>query len=371
MSAHELSQAAQGILNEITEYHRGRLFAFQQAASGRKRLDDRRGYASIARAIEQMMSDAGLEGAEYEWAKETSRLAPTPLGNDRHRLWVPMSALTRDLNAAVAGAGGYLVDAAVQSARDLLRPWSFTLQAGVQTAESMTAAAMVPVCNSDTTITWVSDETAQATPSQPTFADTALVPHMAIGLIQASRNFMRQADPEAWIRRHLLRAAGMVVDQAVLHGSGTNGEPLGILNAPGISTQSGASLAWTGVLAMKKNAALANAATADISFIATPGVRELLEARERATAGGTFIWEDERIASCPAFATTDVPAATMLAGPMSQVFFGLWGAGMQVEVNPFEPSLFKSGTVQIRVVVTCDVAIVCDRSAFTTATSIT
>jgi len=370
MSVHELSQAAQGILDEITEYHRGRLFVFQQAASGRKRLDDRRGHASIARAIEQMMSDAGLEGAEYEWSKETSRLAPAPLGNDRHRLWIPLSALTRDLNVASAGAAGYLVEAAVQPARDLLRPWSFTLQAGVQTAESMVAAAMVPVCDADTVITWVSTETTEATPSQPGFKDAALVPHTAIGLIQCSRNFMRQADPEAWIRRHLLRAAGMVIDQAVLNGTGASGQPLGILNAPGISTQSGASLAWAGVLAMKKNAALANAATADISFIATPGVRELLEARECATGSG-FIWASERIAACPAFATTDMPAASMLSGPMTQVFFGLWGAGMQVEVNPYEPSLFKSGAVQIRVVVTCDVALVCDRSAFTTATAIT
>jgi hypothetical protein len=44
-----------------------------------------------------------------------------------------------------------------------------------------------------------------------------------------------------------------------------------------------------------------------------------------------------------------------LDGPMSEVFLGLWGNGMTVERNPFEPALFRSGIVRIRVVVSCGV----------------
>jgi HK97 family phage major capsid protein len=200
---------------------------------------------------------------------------------------------------------------------------------------------------------------------------SALKPKIAIGLIQASRQFMQQADPDAWIRRGLLIAAGMIADQAVLNGTGADGQPLGLMNTPGLSTQSGTSLGWAGVLHMKKLAADANVKDGSISFVSTSAVRELLEARERATGGGTFIWENDRIASCPAFATTDMPTAAMLAGPMAEVFFGLWGAGMRVEVNPFAPALFKSGVVQIRVVLECDVAVACNLAALTKATSIT
>jgi hypothetical protein len=318
-----------------------------------------------------MMSDHGLQGAEREWGQETARLSQR--GYDPHRLWVPFAALhqSRDLQAASAGAGGFLVDAVTLPARDILRPWSVTLRGGITVVESLTSDAVLPVVTgNDVSVTWSQDETTEAQPSTPTLASAALSPKTAIGLLQASRNFMKQADPERWIRRELLRTAGSVVDTAVLNGSGASSQPLGILQSPDLSTQSGTGLAWAGVLAMKGNAVEVNAQDGTISFIGTTSVRELLEGRERATGGGTFLWEDDRIASCAAFATTLMPAATLLSGPMAEVHFGLWGAGMSVQVNPFDPTLFKTGAVQIRVVVSCDVAIGCDRTAFTKAESI-
>jgi HK97 family phage major capsid protein len=364
-----LSPTSQAILAELTAYHHERLSSLEDAARARRAGKDRAIPASLARAVEQMSQPGGLSGAEKEWAQETARLSRN--GFDPHRLWIPLSALTRDLNVAQAGAGGYLVDMANLPARDILRPWSVVLQGGVSLVEDLTGTAVVPRTTATTTITWSANETAQATPSNPTIAQAALTPKIAIGVIQASRNFMKQADPEAFIRRELLRTAGTIVDIATLNGSGASGQPLGILNSPNLSTQSGTSLAWAGVLHMKKLAADANAQDGTISFIGTTAVRELLESRERATGGGTFIWQDDRIASCPAFATTVMPSATMLSGPMGEVFFGLWGGGMQVEVNPFDAALFKTGAVQILVIVSCDVAIVCDRAAFTKATSIT
>jgi len=97
----------------------------------------------------------------------------------------------------------------------------------------------------------------------------------------------------------------------------------------------------------------------------------LLEGREKASGNGGFIWQDDKVAGCPSFATTTMPAATMLSGPMSGVTLGLWGNGLQIEVNPCDPALFKNGTVQVRVLVAVDVAITVDLSAYTLATSIT
>jgi hypothetical protein len=164
----------------------------------------------------------------------------------------------------------------------------------------------------------------------------------------------------------------VIADTAVLNGSGVSGEPQGLLNISGLSTQTGTSLAWTGVLHMKKLAADANAADADIAFISTPAIRETLEARVRlATYGDGFVWENDRIANCPAYATTLMPTATMLSGPMSQVVFATWGGGIVIELNPNDPTLFKSGVTQIAVVMSCDVGVVCPVTAFTKSTSIT
>ena len=50
---------------------------------------------------------------------------------------------------------------------------------------------------------------------------------------------------------------------------------------------------------------------------------------------------------------------------------GVWGSGVTIDANPYDPTLFKSGVVQWRVIVACDVALGCDPTAFTKATSIT
>jgi HK97 family phage major capsid protein len=183
---------------------------------------------------------------------------------------------------------------------------------------------------------------------------------------------MKQAkDPERYIRRELLKTAGEVIDTAVLNGSGASGQPRGIINITTISTQTGTSLDRADVLAMKKNAADANAAEETISFIGTTAVAQLLEGRTNETGGGTYIWQDGKIVNCRAYASTTMPSATLLSGAMSEVTLGLWGSGITIETNPYDPVLFKTGVVQLRVIVLCDVALGCAPTAFTKATSIT
>jgi hypothetical protein len=374
MDNEPLSRNSQAILAELTSYHHDRLAEFESSARRRRAVHDRDMPARLHRAVSQMMTPGGLDGAEREFAKETARL--TPRGYDPHKLWLPLSALHRGLDVATPGAAGYLVEQMNLPARDILRPWSVVEQGGVTVVEQLSSSnGAMNVCDAEASIEWVPDEgSAPEYPSDPTFTQSAVLkPHTAIGLIEASRQFMLQANPEQWIRRHLLRAAGKIVDEAVLNGSGANGEPRGILGISNVGTQTGTGLDWAGALHMKKLAADSNAQDGTISFIGTTAVRELLEARERGDAYGSgagFIWQDDRIASCPAFATTTMPEATLLSGPMGHVFFGLWGSGMSIEVNPFDQTLFKVGAMQIRVVVSCDVALGCAPSAFTKATEI-
>ena len=330
---------------------------------------DRHGLVRFSRAIAAMSTDRGLlDGPEAEFFSEVARARRESF--DPHRIILPITYLKRDLNVAQASAGGFLVGVDLGEAQDVLRPWSVVISGGVTVEEQLTGNVTIPKALTGTSITWQASETAQAPPSQPTLSQAAMTPKIGIGILQASRNFMTQADPERWLRRELKRVAGVAVDTATLNGSGTSGQPLGIQNAIGLSTQSGTSLGWIGVLNMKKNASLANVPDGSTSFISTPTVRALLEGREKAAGNGGFIWQDDRMANCPAFATTLMPASAMLAGPLAGVTLGLW-TDLRIEINPYDNQLFKSGVVQIRVLVACDVAIVVDPSSFTVASSIT
>jgi len=79
---------------------------------------------------------------------------------------------------------------------------------------------------------------------------------------------------------------------------------------------------------------------------------------------------DSKVADRRAYASTDVPTATMGCGDLSNLFLGLWGAGFVIEINPFDPSGFKAGIIQARVIVTCDVCVL-HPSSFVVASSIT
>lgn len=356
------------ILDEMVKYHSNRLHEFERRLERNKSLKDRKNPVYLSRAISQM-SAQGLKGTpEAEFFQETARIRSEAF--DPQRIYLPWEFFKRDLTAANALQGGYLVGLSNTAAQDILRPWSVAISGGVTVAENLQGNVTVPKTTGTSTIYWQSTETSQATDSTPTVGQAALAAKIAIGIVNCSRNFMVQADPERWLQRELKRTAAAAIDQAVLSGSGASGQPLGLVNTQGLSTQSGSSLAWSGILVMKKNTALVNAQDGTTSFISTPTIRGLLEGREKASGNGGFVWQNNEIAGCPSFASTQMPAATMISGPMSGVTLGMWGNGVQIEVNPYDPTMFKTGGIQVRVLIACNVAITVDLAAFTLATSI-
>ena len=54
---------------------------------------------------------------------------------------------------------------------------------------------------------------------------------------------------------------------------------------------------------------------------------------------------------------TGTGLSTLLYGDLSSVFVGMWGAGVEVLVNPYAQDAYSRGNVQVRVICTCDVAL--------------
>ena len=372
MRTDELSPELEETLSIITKSFRTQFQQSQERTRLHKAASDRHGLVRFSRAISHMMDDRGLQdGPEHEFFTEVAKSRGGHF--DPHRIILPISFLNeqRDLTVAQSAAGGYLVGTDVGEATAVLRPWSIVIQGGISVEESLTGNVAIPKTLPGTTaITWQSTENTQAPPTQPAVSQAAMTPKIGLGIIQASRHFMLQADPERWLRRELKRIAGVAIDTATISGTGTSGQPLGINNFAGLSTQSGTSLAWSGVLSMKKNASLANIADGATSFISTPTIRALLEAREKVAGNGGFIWQDDRIANCNAYATTLMPTGALLSGPLAGITLGLW-SDLRIEINPFDSSLFKSGGVIIRVLVAVDTALTVDATSFTLSTSVT
>lgn len=327
-----------------------------------RRMESRGHRFNLARAINAMLTPDGLQdGLEGEVCREIAGTVYDP-----RRPVIPWSVLSRDLQ--VAGTGAYLVGTETPDAIDVLRPWSVTLQAGVLGLPGLRENVALPRTTASSTGYWLADESAAITPSQPTLGAVNLTPKVAGALISFTRLLNLQvASLDAYLRRELLRTVGTLIDAAVLNGAGTDGAPTGILNTPNINTQSGTALAWAGICNMLEQVALDNATDANIRFIGTPGVRELLQQREQASGSG-LVWQGNEIAGKPAAVTTDMPSGTLLAGDFSQCTLGIWGAGIEIAINPYQT--FNTGTVAMRAMVGADVGVL-HAGAFCAATSVT
>ncbi|MFO0243997.1 MAG: phage major capsid protein [Betaproteobacteria bacterium] len=360
--AMNLDPDLQPILDLLNDYQAQRLFTLQaQRAAQRKAVErGERGF-SLARTFAGL-ADGKLHGADEHALREFSEAGGRAF--DLSRVVLPWDVLVqRDLSVATPAN---LVSTNVLTAADMLRPWSVTAQAGIQVLEGLRADTVVPVTTASAIVAWSANEASAVAPSTPTMRQVLLRPKIAIGVVAVSRQLLLQSNAEEFLRTELLRTAGSIVDAAVLNGSGASGQPTGVLNHS-ISTQAGAALAWSGVTSMKSVAAGKGAQ--DMAWVAPPAVRQILEARERA-AGSGFIWAADMVAGRPAYATTDMPASTLLVGPWDRVTLGLWGPGIELMLNPYDSTGFRTGTVQARVLLACDVGMACDPLAFVRATSV-
>lgn len=364
----DLSPETEAILSEITAYHRRNLINVQRELQRKRDAENKHKAISLGRALALMAADNGMRGTpEGEFFEACAKLSGRDY--DPQRIFVPFGLFSRDLTVTNAASAGYLVATESREAVDVLRPFSVTARMGLQVDTGLVGNAVVPKVTGKTTPEWASTEATEVSPSQPTLAQVALTPHSVGIVVNISRQLTLQSNAERVVRRELLRTVGTAIDQAVINGSGTSGQPLGLLGTSGVQTQSGTTLN-SGTATMKQKCAEANVDDEQITFLSTPAVRALLEGREKATGGGRFVWQEDKVADRRAYVSTDVPAATMIAGDWANVYLGIWGTGFLVEINPYEASAFKSGVIQARILVSCDVAVL-QPAGFVVAASIT
>lgn len=277
----------------------------------------------------------------------------------------------RDLTAAAGGsAGGYLVGTSTGHAvLDALRDGHFLREVGVTVYDNLNENLAVPVVTSGLSGSWLSSEGASIGTGDPTFAQRPMTPKRAAGFVVYSHQLALQVESSEQVLADQLReGVTELLEAAVIAGSGSSGQPLGIVNAFGVGTQSGTSLSYAGVRAMRKGTLLAGAAERKLSWVGAPDVQETIGGRERASGGGRFVWDDDGIMGRPAYATKRAPAGTLVCGDWSRCVIGIWGNSFQIEVD--RNYGFTSGTLAARMILSCDVMFH-PAAAFSVATSVT
>ena len=212
----------------------------------------------------------------------------------------------------------------------------------------------IPRATSSFTTTWLSTEGSTLNEGDASLGSLALTPHTVGTTVDISRQAMigLGASGSAFVQGELFGAKDQEVDRAFVNGASASGEPTGLLTLSGTGSQSGSSLAWSGVLAMLETAEKYDE-TGSSAWIMSTDVAKLLRGRERA-AGSGFILDADKIAARPALASYTIPSGTLIVAPWDRVVMGSWGA-TEITITPYaSASNFQRGIISVRVMASID-----------------
>lgn len=335
----------------------------------------------LLRALAMPNDRALQEAAAFEFAAH--RAVEDQIGVSKNGgFYVPYEVQARklqkrDLSAGVADAGGYLVstDNLAASFIELLRNRLLMARLGIRVMDGLVGNVTIPKQTAGATAYWLSTETTAITESQLTLGQLALTPHTVGALTEITRQLMLQSTPSAeqLVMDDLAATLAVAIDLAIIAGTGSGGQPQGLIGTSGVGAVTGTSLALAGIVEFMTDVDLGNSMAENMHFLSTPTVAGLLMQRERFSGEGTPLWEGGvqggRIMGYGADSTNQMPAGKMIFGDFSQIVLAMWGV-LELKATDSHASNFAAGITTIRAMATVDVG-VRRPGAFSVAASIT
>lgn len=271
------------------------------------------------------------------------------LRSHENSLLLPLGSLSsRALDATTGSHGGYLVSSDVsREVARVLRPYSVCVAAGAQVLTGLSSNFTIGREVGEVTFQWYA-QSDTVTATDEVFGALNFTPHRCAGLTGISKELTKFArvDVQAFVIDSLARGLAAAVDRGALNGSGVLGEPLGIYNAniPTVTFSGAATLAkavdfQTQILNNKGR-------VENIAYVAPPNVRAKWQTIQEFTGSSFPLWHfDETIAGSDAYTTTNMPAASIIAGDFSSMFIGFFGDAVETIVDPYSSK--KSATIEL------------------------
>jgi HK97 family phage major capsid protein len=363
-------------IDDIDRQTRGALIGGGRSTNAETQWESRQRDFNICRAI---AGAAGLhvdDGPEREISRELAKRS----GRAVEGFMIPMHALHKRLEKRIltpTGAAAGLIGTYLDETQyiDALRAQIICARLGARYITGLDTQIDLPALTATATAMWVADGSGITTDTTETFGKVSLRPHHLGGIVEFTRATLLTSTPDVQdaARNDLVQVLARGIDLAALAGTGSP-QPTGILNQSGLTVvplgTNGAALTWAGVLALMETVQLANAPTDGLGFAGNPRVRAALmnTLKFPGTNGSMPVMDDpDRLAGYPFASTTQMPSngtkgtgtnlSSLIYGAWSDVLIAMWGGGVEVLVNPYGATQFASGNVQVRVMVTADVAL--------------
>lgn len=338
---------------------------------------------AINAAITGNWSEAGLE-------REISSEIERQTGRATSGFFMPHNLEMRAPYAVgAAGTGGNLVatNLLADSFIDVLRNNALIMQMGVTTLTGLVGNVAIPRATAATNTYWVTEASA-ITESEATFDQITLSPKQIGARSQYSRLALQQTTPdiEAIVRNDLARVMALGIDKAAISGTGSSGQPTGILNQANIGSvamgtnggaftdsASGSTSGLDQLIALEGKLDVANALNGNLYYLTNAKVVQAL--KKLKTAYGEYLWTSadgvttngtpgqingyqvmrSNQVSSSLSKGTGTNLSALIFGDFSQLVVGMWGA-LEILPNPYGAG-YNAGSVDIRAMQTCDIAV--------------
>ena len=314
---------------------------------------------SISKFLRQSLPGETMDGIEAEMAQEGKREFQNCIKGSAEGVFLP-SALLRTYyytNASEANYGQAFVEQTALTYIGKLRNATIGRRLGVRYLDGLQGNIAFVTGGADAA--WVAEEAA-ASKQKPTYAKKVMAPKRLQVLQGVTYDLMHQSSKalDDLIMEDMVKAHAVALDAAIFAGSGSSGQPTGVLAASGVNTitidaSNGGPLTHDLLVQMETEVGIDNGLLDDtLAYVSNAKVQGKLKTIPQIAGYPYYLMNDGKVNGYPFFMSNAIPSnlgtgtafSAAIFGNWSEVLVGSWG-GMQLIVDPF--SAKQNGVLEI------------------------
>ena len=323
--------------------------ANQRVLSPKEEKDIRR--FSISKFLRQSLPGETMDGIEAEMAQEGKREFAESIKGSAEGVFLP-SALLRTYyytNASEDDYGKAFVEQTGLTYIGKLRAAVLGRKLGVRYLDGLQGNIAFVTGGADAA--WVAEEAA-ASKQKPAYSKAVMSPKRLQVLQGVTYDLMHQSSKalDQLIMDDMVIAHAVALDAAIFAGSGSSGQPTGVLSASGTTTvaidTNGGPITYAKLVEMEQKVAEANGLLDDtLAYVSNAKVMGKLKTIPQIAGYPYYLMNDGKVNGYPFHMTNAVPSnltkgttsgacSGAIFGPWSEVLVGSWG-GLQLIVDPY------------------------------------
>ena len=327
---------------------------------------------SLAKFIREAASSHGLTGFEAEMNQEAEK-EMRAAGQTLAGVGIPTVLLgTRTFdnnNITTATEGKEFAAITEWSYIDALRNAMLGTRLGVRYIPGMQGNARI-VKGGGVTASWLAEEAA-ASKVKDTFSTVDMTPHRLQVLGGYTYDLLKQSalPVEQILWDELIRAHAQALDDAIFNGSGSSGQPLGILANTGIGDvaggTNGAAISWANIGALESTVGAANGLFGRLAYVTNSKVAGAMKSTPQVAGFPRYMMEDGRANGFAVEVSNSIPSnltkgtasgvcSAMIFGNFEEVLVPQWG-GLDMIIDPLSQK--GKGVVELCAIAYHDVCV--------------